>query len=235
MIFEPWHVYAYNRCPILLFKKIDSTPPFAKALRANMLTITSSFIADHITTMRTITANWDKSWASIEHNYPDQRKEQLAGGGLKHLLEYLKWLTNMKKSVSYSPKIVGSEYMEQLDTDITVKVPLDLIMHNNTLITFGVTGGGRRENPYFSPYSMAQNWATMVWTSDHFMLDVVSHRERISKIRMKQSASFKVCLTQALKGIKSHLEQEVIVGRKALTCKSCNQCEGRFYWHASRT
>ena len=234
VVYEPWHIYSYNRCPILLARKVDTTPPYAKAVRLIMLRITRSFIDDHIATIRSIAAWWDEEWSKIEQGYPEDKKEHFAAGGLKKLLAYLAWLTNMKKSNNYSPQLAGSEVVERLTEDISVKIPLDLIMVNNTLITFGITGGGRRENPYFSPYSMAQNWSSMVWPKEHFLLDMVTHRERITKIRIKQSAGFRVMLAEALKGIKSHMDQEVIVGRKASTCYSCGLCEGRFFWHASR-
>ena len=234
IVFEPWHIYSYNRCPILLARKVDTPPPFAKAVRSNMIKIAQSFVDDHIMTTRAITQSWDEDWARIEGGYAADKKEHFAAGGLKKLLAFLTWATNMKKSINYSPQMAGSEIIESLTEEISVKIPLDLIMQNNTLVTFGITGGGRRENPYFSPYSMAQNWSNMVWPKEHFLLDMITHRERITKIRMKQSAGFKIMLAEVLKGVKAHIEQEIIVGRKAATCFSCGLCEGRFFWHASR-
>ena len=238
VIFEPWMIYTYNRCPILFHLGKDSSPSFGRILHSTMVDLAKICVQDYQNppTVNFVLDTWNKAW-TLQGKPPYTRKrfDELTNSGTRIILAYNTWLATLSKPHTGFPIEAGGYRMIPLAPDLYAKVPIDLVTSKGTLYTFSVTGSGLRENLFYSAYAISQKWADMIWDGPHIVLDPLIHCKTIAKLKAKkEDAAYKIRLTEYLKGIKAAAEQEIIVGRKTQGCQECTTCDGLWYRHRSR-
>jgi len=243
VIFKPYHVFAFNRCPILAYMNVDLTPPYARCLRTALLDIARGYAKDPDSppSMMYYLNEFDKEWRVADgalKTYEPSRKEKLASGAMRRLATWYGDLAVCRDQPLKIPKLVGVNSIKFLGTfyersgesyHLYIDIPLDVILHDDTLLSMGVYGvGGSRINPYMTPLAMPHAWATLVWHAEHRLRDM-SRIKRVINMSIKAIDGLENSLRYYLRGIHNVLSGPIIAGRFATTCKRCNRCNGNYF------
>lgn len=240
-VYEPWHVLAFNRCPILLYLGIDISPVYSRLLRTILLNIADSFrkTPDSPLPINHFITEWDNVWVNaapvMERPISMKVRERLAANGLRRLGDFYGFLAAQYNEAHMMPVEVRGHRLhrfERMDIDgdsrpIDIRIPIDYVTNNNTLFSLSVAGGA--SNPFMTPYSAVTAWGSIAWDGPHFVRNMASP-SKVSTMRLRRSQTFPAKLSDYLAGMRHVVEQEVISGRySAPSCGYCKRCRGDFY------